>query len=223
MTQFHVIIVAGGSGQRMGASVPKQFLMLQKKPVLMHTIERFAFAMNGIHIILVLPENHHTTWNSLVIEHKFQIKHTLTTGGKTRFESVKNGLKLVSNGIVGVHDGVRPLVSELTIQRCFETASKLGNAVPVIDVNDSLRIIKEDSNSQAVDRTKFRIVQTPQCFKVAEMKQAFEQEYSTAFTDCASVMEAAGNIIHLTAGNTENIKITQPSDLVLAEALLKDY
>jgi 2-C-methyl-D-erythritol 4-phosphate cytidylyltransferase len=223
MTQFHVIIVAGGSGLRMGASVPKQFLLLQGKPVLMHTIERFAGAMSDINIILVLPENHHETWNALVIKHKFQIKHALTTGGKTRFDSVKNGLKLVDTGIVGVHDGVRPFVNDSTIERCYETALRLGSAVPVIDMNDSLRIINDDLNSQAVDRSKYKIVQTPQCFNVEEMKQAFEREDSPEFTDCASVMERAGNIIHLTEGNSENIKITKASDLILAEALMKIY
>jgi 2-C-methyl-D-erythritol 4-phosphate cytidylyltransferase len=223
MNENHVIIVAGGSGQRMGTAIPKQFLHISGKPVLMHTIERFYAAIPHVNIVLVLPQDHHSTWNSLVIEHLFSIPFTLTTGGETRFHSVKNGLKLISSGFVGVHDGVRPLVSEETIQKCYKGASEKGNAVPVIDVSDSLRQYQQDGSSISVDRANYCIVQTPQVFDVEQMKLAFEQDYVSSFTDCASVMEKAGHKINLVEGNSENIKITKPSDFILAETLLKTY
>lgn len=223
MTEYHVIIVAGGSGQRMGTSIPKQFLLISGKPVLMHTIERFHAALPHLNVVLVLPQDHHDTWHSLVETHQFTKPFTLTTGGDTRYASVKNGLKLISSGIVGVHDGVRPLVSIKTIQTSFRGAAENGNAVPVIEVSDSLRHYQENGPSKAVDRANYCIVQTPQCFDVNQMKLAFEQAYSPSFTDCASVMEKAGHAIHLVEGNWENIKITKPSDLLLAEALLSSY
>lgn len=217
---YHVIIVAGGSGQRMGSALPKQFLRLGNRPVLMHTLEKFREALPEANLLLVLPEDHHETWNQLVKKHQFLVEHHLCQGGATRFHSVKNGLHHIHDGIVGVHDGVRPLVSVETIKRCFSGAASAGNAVPVVPAVESLRMLQAEGASLAVKRSDFVLVQTPQCFQTEAMKLAFEQEYQDHFTDCASVMEAAGHHIHLVEGNPENIKITNPMDLVFAESYL---
>jgi 2-C-methyl-D-erythritol 4-phosphate cytidylyltransferase len=217
MEDFHVIVVAGGSGTRMKSALPKQFLPIAGKPLLMHTLEQFSRAYPDIEPILVLPQHHHSTWNDLVVEYSFRLKHKLVSGGETRFHSVKNGLAQITSGIVGVHDGVRPLVSADTIRNCFEKAASIGNAVPVVQLKDSIRKLDSDGNSEALKREEYVLVQTPQCFRVEEMKNAFNQEYSSAFTDCASVMEKAGHKINLVEGNSENLKITTPEDLQYAE------
>ena len=214
-----VIVVAGGSGTRMGSAMPKQFLELKGKPVLMHTLLRFEQAYPGIGIILVLPEAQIETWKRLCDEHDFRLPHVITAGGETRFHSVQNGLQHINDGLVGVHDGVRPLVSIKTIQSTFNEAETSGAAVPVVPVNESVRMVS-NGNSKAIDRSNLRVVQTPQCFRCAWMKEAFTQEYREAFTDCASVLESAGFAISITEGNTENLKITRPVDLLLAEAIL---
>jgi len=219
----HVIIVAGGSGTRMGTATPKQFLLINGLPVLMHTIRKFARALDAVNIILVLPAAHHKTWEHLCKEFAFKLPVKVIAGGETRFHSVKNGLSLLvgHSGIVGVHDGVRPLVSEKTIQACFRSAEKEGSAIPAISLNESVRELK-DSSSVAIDRSKLRIVQTPQCFHLETIQKAFELPYHDSFTDCASVVEAAGFSVHLIEGNSENIKITGPSDMLIASALLED-
>lgn len=204
----------------MKASEPKQFLLLNGEPVLTHTLRRFASAIDSLDLVVVLPEAHIITWASLCEKHQFNIPHRTTAGGETRFHSVKNGLALVSEGLVGVHDGVRPMVSIATIQRCFAEAQASGAAIPVIPANESVRSVSGFA-SKALDRSSIRMVQTPQCFRYAWMKEAFEQEYRETFTDCASVLEAAGFSISLVEGNEENIKITRPIDLVLAEHLIK--
>lgn len=217
----YAIIVAGGSGKRMGSIVPKQFLLLQGKPVLMHTINAFRKFDSSMKIIVVLPESQIERWNELCAEYSFDVEHSITTGGASRFESVKKGLELVdSEGLVGVHDGVRPLVLGETLNRCYIEASAYGSAVPVSDAKESVRIVNEKGLSHAIDRSTVRMVQTPQVFKSRILKDVYKQEFKPFFTDDASVVEASGIQIHLSNGNKENIKITTPDDMIYAEALL---
>ncbi|HDR52627.1 MAG TPA: 2-C-methyl-D-erythritol 4-phosphate cytidylyltransferase [Mariniphaga anaerophila] len=214
------LIVAGGSGSRMQASLPKQFLELNGKPILMHTFQAIIKADPNFEFFLVLPEKEISTWESLCKNYQFSIKHTVVKGGKTRFHSVKNGLEKISGeGIVFIHDGVRPLVSAKTIENCFQTALAHGNALPVILPSESVRRASGEKN-EAVDRTQYYLVQTPQTFKLQLIKKAYEQKYSEAFTDDASVLENTGASIYLVEGNRENIKITWPADLTMAAALL---
>lgn len=218
--KLYAVIVAGGTGKRMGAEIPKQYLELAGKPVLMRTLERFKAFNESIEIITVLPENQLMFWASLQKKYSFNIQHTLVKGGKTRFFSVRNGLKFVDvPGIVAIHDGVRPFVSIDTIRRCFETAEKLGNAIPVIPASDTLRLITEHGSSP-VNRLLVRQVQTPQVFRADLIKKAYQQEYLPEFTDDATVLEKTGVKINLVEGNRENIKITTPEDLVISSALL---
>lgn len=219
----HVIIVAGGSGQRMASAVPKQFLPLGGRPILMRTIERFAAFDPAMDIIVVLPQSQTDYWQRLCHEHRFGIGHRTTAGGATRYESVRNGLALVDGeGLVGIHDGVRPLVSLPTLERCYAMAATHGNAIPACDSVDSVRMLKPDGSNTATDRTRVKLVQTPQVFDVKLIKQAYQLSYRPTFTDDASVAEAAGIGINLTEGNRENIKITTPVDLLLAEAILNE-
>jgi len=214
------IIVAGGKGERMKSDIPKQFLELQGKPVLMHTLDIFYRFDNSIQLILVLPETQIEFWKKLCIQHNFRLTHQIVSGGKTRFHSVKNGLEAVkSPTLVAVHDGVRPLVSLETISRCFDAAEKFKAVVPVFDLVESIRQITE-TGSQSVDRNAYKLVQTPQVFDAELLKKAYEQEFSTLFTDDASVVEAAGTKVHLVEGNRENIKITTEFDLKMAELLV---
>lgn len=203
----------------MKASVPKQFLLIDGKPVLMHTIEKFSLAKPAAKIVVVLPAEHLETWSALCNELIFKIDHQTVAGGNTRFHSVQNGLALVKDGLVAVHDGVRPLVSAETIHRCFEEAASAGAAIPVVPSSESVRLVSNFSN-KALDRTTLRMVQTPQCFRYEWMKEAFAQDYRESFTDCASVVEAAGFSVALVEGNPENIKITHPADLALASWVL---
>jgi len=219
----YAIIVAGGKGERMGKDIPKQFLELNGKPIIMHTIEKFKSTFQDIEIILALPENQIDFWEELCVLHHFPFSpKRVVKGGKTRFHSVQNALKRVTEkGIVGIHDGVRPLVSSETIINCFKTAEQKGNAIPVVDVVDSLRhVSKQDGTNNAVTRNCYKAVQTPQCFTSASILKAYEQEFDPTFTDDASVVEKLGKTIYLVDGNTENIKITTVQDLMLAEALL---
>jgi 2-C-methyl-D-erythritol 4-phosphate cytidylyltransferase len=218
-----VIIVAGGSGSRMGTEIPKQFLELDGKPVLMRTIQVFHDFDPASEIILVLPEHQQQFWKGLCLKHSFGNIHQVVPGGKTRFHSVKNGLaKIAGEGIVFIHDGVRPLVSPETLNRCLTMAQKHGNAIPVLPVNESLRkTIGELSIS--IDRSQYFSVQTPQTFRSSQILEAFRQDFEPAFTDDASVAERAGFAIQLVEGNRENIKITTPTDLIIAEALLKTW
>jgi 2-C-methyl-D-erythritol 4-phosphate cytidylyltransferase len=217
----YTIIVAGGSGKRMGSAVPKQFLELAGKPVLMHTIQKFAGFDAAMEIILVLPAAHITLWNDLCEKYNFNQKHKLVMGGDVRFQSVKNGLNaLPDDGIVAIHDGVRPLVSDDTISRCFTTAEKYGNAIPAMQVTETVRQISGEQ-SVHVNRENLRLIQTPQVFRIHLIKKAYEQPCIPEFTDDANVLEKLGEQIRLVEGNRENIKITEPVDLVLAEALMK--
>ena len=210
------IIVAGGKGLRMGGDVPKQFLPIGGKPVLMHTIEAFREALDDVQIVLVLPAEQHDYWLKLCKDHNFRSPELIATGGETRFHSVKNGLALLpedDEAVVGVHDGVRPFVSRDTIQRCFSTAAEGKAVVPVVPVVETLRQILPDGSSITRPRNEYRLVQTPQTFPLALLKQAYEQPYSEVFTDDASVVEAMGKGITMVEGNRENIKLTTPADL----------
>jgi len=215
----YCIIVAGGSGRRMKSSIPKQFLLLGGRPLLMRTIEQFHTFDNTLEIILVLPEGHHALWEKLCTEYSFTITHQVVAGGEERFHSVKAGLGCVSgDSLVAIHDGVRPLVSHDTIWRCFADAEEFGNAVPFIEPADSVRILAGDE-SRPVPRSEVRLIQTPQVFRGSMIKNAYRRGFDPSFTDDATVAEADGVKIHLTYGNRENIKITTPEDLAVAGTL----
>ncbi len=215
-----VIIVAGGKGLRMGSDLPKQFLPMGGKPVLMHTLEVFRRYDETIQLIVVLPREQQNFWKQLCEEHHFSVEHLVADGGETRFHSVKNGLALVQEpGLVGVHDGVRPFVSVEVIRRCYELAKVHKAVIPVVDVVETLRHLTE-VGSETVSRTDYKLVQTPQVFEVELLKQAYGQEFTPFFTDDASVVEAMGVPVYLAAGNRENIKITTPFDLKVGSALL---
>ena len=256
----YVIIVAGGKGLRMGSDLPKQFLPIGGRPVLMHTLEAFERAIPGVRLILVLPKDQQAFWHDLCRQHHFTLPHTIADGGATRFHSVKNGLRSLSSAqpsvlrsaqrdaphlenpqpsLVAVHDGVRPFVSEEVIRRTFDAARQHGAVVPVIPVVETVRqllpttdisappnnplpsLSREGSGvSLTVDRSLYRLVQTPQTFQLPLLLRAYEQPYTEAFTDDASVVEALGHPVTLVEGNRENIKITTPFDLTIAEALL---
>lgn len=217
-----VIIVAGGKGNRMNSEIPKQFLLLKKLPILCRTIQKFYDFDAKTSIVLVLPKNQFGSWRTLCTEYNFKIPHQLVKGGKTRFESVKNGLALIKDDeLIAIHDGVRPLVSLSVIKNCFKKAKESGSAIPVISINESLRSLTNDG-SKIINRKEILIVQTPQVFNSTELKKAYQQEYQDSFTDDASVFEAFGKNVALVDGNRENIKITQPLDLKIAEVLVCD-
>lgn len=218
----YIVIVAGGKGLRMGGELPKQFIEVKGKPVLMHTIECFYNYDNSINIILVLPESHFDFWKELCKKFDFKLHHTLIKGGETRFHSVKNGLSVVTKGaIVGIHDGVRPLISSDVIDRAFCAAKEYGGAIPVIDSIDSLREMGDNNDSKHIDRSRIKCVQTPQVFISDILLNCYDMPFSNTFTDDASVFEANGNNIVCVEGNRENIKITTPFDLRIAELFLK--
>ena len=220
----YIVIVAGGKGMRMGADIPKQFIPIGGKPVLMHTLERF-FACDGeLKIILVLPHEQQAYWRQLCRDCAFNIPHTIVDGGETRFESSRKGLQAIpldATGLVGIHDGVRPFVSEAVIKRCFEAADETQAAIPVLPVTDTLRHVDRNGIGRNVLRSDYRIVQTPQVFDIRLLRKAFEQPYQDSFTDEASVVESLGYTVEMVEGNRENIKLTTPFDLTLAEAMLK--
>lgn len=214
------VIVAGGKGVRMGSTTPKQFLPLYGKPVLYYSLEAFRDTFPDIEIVLVLPEEHLSFGRRIqeAAEYPFL---TVTTGGGTRFHSVKNGLQKVKEpSVVFVHDGARPLLSPALIRRCYQQALEKGSAVPAVPVKESMRITGEEG-SKAVDRSRFRLIQTPQTFRSEILLPAFEQAYDPLFTDEATVVESFGHPVHLTEGEEQNIKITGPADLLLAEKLLE--
>ncbi|ARS37192.1 2-C-methyl-D-erythritol 4-phosphate cytidylyltransferase [Pontibacter actiniarum] len=214
----YAIIVAGGSGSRMQRDTPKQFLEVAGKPVLMHTIERFYKYNPAIRLIVVLPQEQLNTWRELCRKHTFKLFHMTVPGGATRFGSVKNGLDAVmGEGLVAVHDGVRPFVETETIKAAFEAAEQQGSAVVAVSPKDSIRELTE-SGSRAVPRAKYKLVQTPQCFRASILRKAYEQPEQEHFTDDASVVESTGEKITLVEGSYRNIKITTPEDLILAEA-----
>lgn len=216
----YIIIVAGGKGLRMGTDIPKQFLPIGGKPVLMRTLERFREYSKELQIILVLPKAQQDYWHQLCEEYHFNVKYMLADGGETRFHSVQNGLALVpdnAEGVVGVHDGVRPFPSVDVICNCYKAAQEKKAVIPVIPVVETLRHITEGTKP----RGEYRLVQTPQCFDIQLLKAANKQPYNDGFTDDASVVEAFGFDVTLVEGNRENIKITTPFDMTIAEALLQ--
>ncbi len=220
MAEKAVLITAGGKGERMGSETPKQFIAVDGKPILIHSINSFLRYAPDIEIFLVLPEILIKTWKELCKKHKFLHKHLIIPGGPTRFHSVKNGLKYIpGNCIVAIHDGVRPLVSRKTIAKVFNFSEKFGNAIPVIDINESVRLV-EGADSKNYDRNKLKIVQTPQGFRSDNIKAAYNQNYRESFTDDASVLESKGERIFLVDGNRENIKITTPEDILFAKTFL---
>ncbi len=218
----YAIIVAAGSGARMKTALPKQFLELAGKPILVHTIEKFHRYNPQMELLLVLNEEYIQFWEDLKRTINFTIPHTIVAGGNERFYSVKNALELIKDdtGIVGIHDAVRPLVSLKTLEAAYNTARERSTAIPVIAIHDSIREVDNKGNNHAVDRQSLRVIQTPQCFELETLRNAYNQNYHPSFTDDASVVEASGVKIHLVEGNRANIKITTPEDLRMAESLL---
>ena len=216
------IIVAAGSGSRMGIKIPKQYILLNGRPLLMHTIQRFFDHDPTMSIVVVLPENEDGTWERLINDHSFSISHTVVKGSNTRFHSVTNGLsKITGHCLLAIHDGVRPLCSPSLIGRCFEEAEKFTNAIPAIRITETVREII-NGNNQMVDREKLRLIQTPQCFDSELLKKAYQNCDHDNFTDDAGVFEHDGNKIHLVEGEKNNIKITEPADLIFASPLEKE-
>lgn len=218
----NVIIVAGGSGTRINNPQPKQFIEINNKPIIIHTIEKFFKSEKNISIYIAVHPDYHKYLSDLIQKFFPENNIHIALGGETRFHSVKNALQEIktNEGIVCIHDAARPMVSVETIKRCIETTVAKGNATPFVPVNESLRELNHEKNI-AVNRNDFVIIQTPQCFRINEIKSAFEQTYESAFTDDASVFEKAGHEINLVMGNIENIKITYPIDLLLAQQYLK--
>ena len=217
----YVLITAGGTGNRMQSAIPKQFLLLKDKPVLMHTIQVFNNAFQDMDFLIVLPAQYWEDWNKLCQEYEFSLVHQLVEGGEFRFHSVKNGLDFIrEDGIVAIHDAVRPLVSDAVVKNGFAMAEEHGNAIPCVPVNESVRMSDEKGN-RPINRDQLRLIQTPQVFRTSLIKEAYKVEYDSSFTDDASVIERMGRQIYLYEGNPENIKITRPADMVLADALYK--
>ena len=219
----YVIIVAGGKGLRMGGDIPKQFLPIGGRPVLMRTLERFRAYSADLQIILVLPEAQQAYWQGLCQEYHFDVEYQLANGGPTRFHSVQSGLALVpddAEGVVGVHDGVRPFPCIEVIRNCYETAREKKAVIPVIPVVETLRHVDNEDFSKTVPRDEYRLVQTPQTFDIQLLKAANRQPYNDGFTDDASVVESYGHTITLVEGTRENIKITTPYDMKIAEVLI---
>lgn len=214
------VIVAGGTGTRMNNTVPKQFLLLKNKPVLFYTVDAFLKAYGDMQIILVLPEEHEAAGQEIIDAFFDYDRIKITTGGRTRFHSVQNGLALVEEeSIVFVHDAVRCLVTTALIQRCYEAALESGSAIPVVNSNDSVRIVTGRDNA-AIERSSVKLVQTPQTFHSKILLPAFNIDYKDRFTDEATVVEAFGLKVQLVEGEENNIKITRPADLILAEQIL---
>lgn len=217
----YAIIVAGGTGQRMGENLPKQFLALSGKPILLHTLEAFYLYDNSIQIIVTLPAHEIQFWDELCIWNDVYTPHKVVAGGETRFHSVKNGLEHVeANSLVAIHDGVRPFVSREIIDNAYQTAAEKGSAIAAVEVKDSIRRVCDEKNEN-IDRSTLRAIQTPQTFQSSLIKKAFDIPYTKDITDDASVMEKAGHDVTLIAGSYKNIKITTPEDLLIAEAFLK--
>jgi len=213
----YAIIVAGGTGTRMESEIPKQFLLLNGLPILMHTLRAF----EQYPITLVLPDDQRAYWTQLCQQHDFKVEHQVVSGGSTRFQSVKSGLESIpDHGLVAIHDGVRPLIDSVTINQSFELAGAHGSAIATVSLKDSIREVTNGAN-KAKNRADYRLIQTPQTFDIALIKQAYLCGESSAFTDDASVMENLGESIHLFEGSYANIKITTPVDLKIAQALIK--
>jgi 2-C-methyl-D-erythritol 4-phosphate cytidylyltransferase len=219
--KYYAIIVGGGSGKRMQNAIAKQFLLLKNKPVLMHTLSAFNNSPFKPEIILVLHQDFHQYWEELCLKYNFNVPHQLIRGGEQRFHSVRNGLMAIKGeGIVAIHDAVRPLVSAKLIAKAYEFAEENGNAVTCIKPSDSVRRVK-NNDSKIVDRNHLVMIQTPQTFEIGQLRTAYQQHYKSKFTDDASVVEKAGFKINLIEGERNNLKITYPEDLELANLLVK--
>lgn len=225
----YMIVVAGGKGQRMGGCMPKQFQLIGGRPVLMVTLERLYDIDSTMKMVLVLPQAHIGLWDELCIKYSFAVPVTVTVGGNTRFHSVQNGLSVVKydckdveDALVGVHDAVRPFVSQDVVDEAYREAWSNGAAIPMIEIQDSLRhIIAGKDASEVVPRDRYRLVQTPQVFRLSLLQRAYEQRYIEAFTDDASVVEALGERIFAVNGNRENIKLTTPFDMMVAKTIIE--
>ncbi|WP_051049913.1 2-C-methyl-D-erythritol 4-phosphate cytidylyltransferase [Nafulsella turpanensis] len=218
---LYALIVAGGSGSRMQSDIPKQFLLLGNKPVLLHTIEAFHAINPSIQLVLVLPAAETGRWKEIRKEYDIKIPHAIVEGGNSRFQSVRQGLALVPpESLVAIHDGVRPFIQKEMLEQAYATAADKGAAITTVPLKESIRRMSEEG-SKAENRSSFCLVQTPQVFQARLIKKAYRQEESRHFTDCASVAEAAGSKVYLVAGSYDNIKITSPEDMLLAESLLK--
>jgi 2-C-methyl-D-erythritol 4-phosphate cytidylyltransferase len=220
--KYYAIIVAGGTGSRMNNSTPKQFMLLDGKPILMHTLAAFDACSLKPEIILVLNIHQHEEWETLCRKHDFDVSHQVIKGGEERFHSVKNGLKVIKGAaVVAIHDAVRPLVSPDLISRCYQSAAENGNAVTGLQPTDSVRMLVDAEKTSAIDRSKLFLIQTPQTFKIEQLRKAYQQPYRNEFTDDASVVERAGFQVHVIPGERENIKITFQEDLVIAALFLQ--
>jgi 2-C-methyl-D-erythritol 4-phosphate cytidylyltransferase len=216
-----VIIVAAGAGSRMGGELPKQYLQLQYKPVIIHTLERFRLFDPEMKIVVVLASAHRELWEQIAASYEIAGEQSIAIGGITRYDSVKNGLSLIDQEeLIGIHDAVRPLVSQDTLTRCYEAAIREGSGIPVIDMEESVRMLEGQGGSRHMDRSRLKRVQTPQVFRSDRIKKAYQQPYNQKFTDDASVYETLYRPLSLVEGNRENIKITTPLDLQLAELLM---
>lgn len=220
MSKFSVIITAGGIGKRMGASLPKQFILIKEKPILMYCVEKFYHFDPKAQLIITLPEDWKEYWEDQIEEHDFRVPHRVVSGGAERYDSIKNALQHCHGEYVAVHDGVRPLVSEDTIKACFERVKRKDAVIPVVPLKESIRVI-ENGGTKAVDRSQYITVQTPQCFKKEVLENAYSLPFDSTVTDDACLVERIGVVVETVKGNDENIKITTKSDLALAEQLLK--
>lgn len=216
------IITAGGIGKRMGGSIPKQFLLLNDKPILMHTIEHIHAFDSSAELIVTLPGDYLKDWDEMCQKYAFDIRHEVITGGEERFDSIKNALEKANGDWIAVHDGVRPFVNKSVLNQLLVEVKSHRAVIPVIPVKETLRIVDGENNA-TVHRDHYRVVQTPQVFEAKLIKKAYEQKYVTSFTDDASVVEAIGARVHLIPGNDENIKITTPLDLSVAAIILKTW
>jgi 2-C-methyl-D-erythritol 4-phosphate cytidylyltransferase len=220
--KYYAIIVAGGKGNRMNLAVAKQFLELDGKPILMYTLEAFSQCVLNPEIILVLNIHQHLFWEELCNKHNFKIPHQVIKGGQERFDSVRNGLKMIKGkAIVAIHDAVRPLIIPEIILQSYRMAEEKGNAITAIQPVDSVRMKREGQDSEALNRDELYLIQTPQTFQIEQLKKAYLQPYRNEFTDDASVVERAGFSINILPGDRSNIKITYPQDLEMASFLLK--
>jgi 2-C-methyl-D-erythritol 4-phosphate cytidylyltransferase len=219
----YALIVAGGSGSRMGVEIPKQFIEILGKPIIIHTLEIFSIAIPDVEFVVVMNPQWHQLWKKVLQQFPVSNSIITTDGGPTRFHSVKNGLgKIIDNhSVVGIHDAVRPMVEEEVIHAAYKEAEVFGNAIPVVPVYESIRI-KDGPFNEPIDRNKLMVVQTPQCFQTALIKDAYRQNFDERFTDDAMVLENTGERIRLVNGNIENIKITKPSDVRIAEAFMQN-
>lgn len=218
--QKYVLITAGGAGKRMGTDRPKQFLLLNGKPLILHSIDTFLRYDPNIQFVIVLPGALQPRWDQICREYGVHIRHKLVFGGPERFHSVKSGLTHIPDrALVAVHDAARPLVTLDIIARVFNIAEKFGNAIPVAETADSVRIT-DHSNSSPLPRERIKLVQTPQCFRSELLKKAYDKNYTESFTDDATVLEAEGERLYLVEGHTNNIKVTTPTDLIVAKAII---